>query len=89
MAEQVARNLKVRWMTSRIEFSNTDDEMERFFFQTSDENKYYIDLRGENRSSELVAISLVRDAFLHGKKVNIWYENRNGRRWTKAVNLWG
>ncbi len=89
MAEQVQKGEVVKWMTTRIEFSNTDQEMERFFFECQSDNKYYIDLRPANRSSELVAISLVRDAFLNGKKLSIWYEERNGRRWIKALNLWG
>ncbi|MEM7137336.1 MAG: hypothetical protein AAF500_12190 [Myxococcota bacterium] len=89
MAEEVQRNEKVKWMTTRIEFSNNDQEMERFFFMTRNDNKYYVDLRPANRSSELVAVSLVRDAFLNDKNLNIWFEERGGRRWVKALNLWG
>ncbi|MEM7433996.1 MAG: hypothetical protein AAF436_02510 [Myxococcota bacterium] len=89
MAEEVQRNEKVKWMTTRIEFSSTDQEMERFFFMTRNDNKYYVDLRPANRSSELVAVSLVRDAFLNDKNLNIWFEERGGRRWVKALNLWG
>jgi hypothetical protein len=88
MAEEVVRNQKVKWITVRIEETSSDLEMERFFFMTNDEIKYYIDLRPENRSSELVAVSLARDAFLHNKNLNIWYEARAGRRWVKALNLW-
>jgi hypothetical protein len=89
MPEQVQRNEKIKWMTTRVERTNNSDEMERFFFETQSGNKYYVDLRPANRSSELVAVSLARDAFVHGKKVNIWYETRNRRRWVKALNIWG
>lgn len=89
MAEEVERNQKVKWMTVRVERTSSDQEMERFFFMTDDETKYYIDLRPDNRSSELVAVSLARDAFLHNKNLNIWYETRAGLRWVKALNLWG
>jgi hypothetical protein len=89
MAEEVIRNQKVNQMTVRIERTTNDEEMERFFFATNDETKYYIDLRPANRSSELVAVSLARDAYLHNKNVNIWYETRAGLRWVKALNLWG
>jgi len=89
MSEESVKNLTVKWLTSRIEFGSTDDEMERFFFKASDDNTYYIDLRPSNRSSELVAITLIRDAFLHNKKLNIYFEKRNNRRWVKAINLWG
>lgn len=89
MAEQVIRDLQVNWITSRIEFTNSTQDMERFFFQASDGEQYYIDLNKTNVSSELVAISLVRDAYLHGKRLNLWWEVRDGRRWLKAVNLHG
>lgn len=89
MAEENITNQKIKWMTVRIERTANSDEMERFFFQTDDGDKYYIDLRPENRSSELVAVSLARDAYLHNKNLNIWYETRAGLRWVKALNLWG
>lgn len=89
MAEENVNNQKINWMTVRIERTASSDEMERFFFQTENGEKYYIDLRPGNRSSELVAISLVRDAYLHNKNVNIWYEIRSNLRWVKALNLWG
>lgn len=89
MAEESVKNLTISWMTSRIEFGSSDDEMERFFFKASDNKQYYIDMRSQNRSGELVAVTLVRDAFLHGKKVGIWFEVRNGKRWVKAINIWG
>lgn len=88
MTEEVIRNQKVKWMTIRIERTTNDEEMERFFFATNDDTQYYIDLRPANRSSELVAVSLARDAFLHGKNLNIWYETRAGLRWIKALNIW-
>lgn len=87
MTEQVTRNLSVRWMTSRIEFTNNTSDLERFFFEADDGEQYYIDLNKTNVSSELTAITLVRDAYLHGHKVNLWWESRQGRRWLKAVNL--
>ncbi len=89
MAERVQRNEKIKWITTRIERSDTDGELEWFFFETQAGNKYYIDLRPANRSTELVAVSLTRDAYIHGKYVNIWYETRSRRRWVKALNIWG
>jgi hypothetical protein len=89
MSEENIKNQKVKWITSRIEETTTDNQAKRFFFMTKDDKEYYIDLRPANRSSELVAISLVRDAFLHDKNINIWFETRAGRRWVKALNLWG
>lgn len=89
MAEEVINHQKIKWITIRIERTTNDEEMERFFFATNDETKYYIDLRPENRSSELVAVSLARDAYLQNKNVNIWYETRAGLRWVKAFNIWG
>lgn len=87
MAESVTRNLKVNWITSRIEFTDTTQDMERFFFEASDSNQYYIDLNKPNVASELAAISLIRDAFHHGYELNLWWEERQARRWLKAVNL--
>lgn len=87
MAENVTRNLKVNWITSRIEFTNTTQDMERFFFHASDDEQYYIDLDKPNVSSELAAISLIRDAFLQGLELNLWWEARQNRRFLKAVNL--
>ena len=88
MAEQVTRDLKVKWITSRIEFTTGTNDMERFFFEASDDNKYYIDLNKRNVSSELAAISLIKDAFLNDKKLNLWWDDRDlPRRWLKAVNL--
>ena len=86
--EQETRNVTVNWITSRIEYDPGTREMERVFFEASDTQKYYLNLETQNRSAELVAVSLLRDAFLHGKKLNIWWEERNGRRWVKAVNVW-
>jgi hypothetical protein len=85
--EQETRRVTVSWITSRIEQSSTAQEMERVFFQASDGERYYITLETQNRSAELVAVSLIRDAFLHGKTLNLWWEERSGRRWLKAVNL--
>jgi hypothetical protein len=87
MTEQVARNLDVKWITSRIEYTNNTNDLERLFFEASDGNQYYIDLNKTNVASEMAAISLIRDAFLHGKKVSIWWQDRAGRRWVKALNL--
>jgi hypothetical protein len=87
MAEEVVRNLSVKWITSRIEYAASTSDLERFFFESSDNNTYYIDLNKTNVASEIAAINLTRDAFLHGKKVNIWYEVRDSRRWVKALNL--
>lgn len=87
MAEQVIRDLKVTWITSRIEYTANTSDLERFFFMASDQMQYYIDLNKINVSSELAAISLIRDAFLHNKFLNLWWEERDGRRWLKAVNL--
>jgi hypothetical protein len=89
MAEQETRNLTVSWITSRIERDVSAREMERVFFEASDNQKYYISLETQNRSAELVAVSLIRDAFVHQKRLNVWWEERNGRRWLKAVNLFG
>jgi len=90
MAEQVIRDLKVKWITSRIEYTVGTNDMERFFFMASDDNKYYIDLNKANVASELAAISLIRDAYLHNKSVNLWWDDRDPpRRWLKAVNLHG
>jgi hypothetical protein len=89
MAEEVQKDRKIKWMTVRVERTSSSDEMERFFFMTKDDDeRYYVDLRPENRSSELVAVTLVRDAFLHDRKVSIWYEIRDGRRWVKALNVY-
>jgi hypothetical protein len=87
MAEQVTRDVKVAWITSRIEYTANTSDLERFFFKATDEQEYYIDLNKSNVSSELAAISLIRDAFLHDKLLNLWWEDRAGRRWLKAVNL--
>jgi hypothetical protein len=87
MTEQVTRNLSVRWITSRIEFSNNINDLERFFFEADDGEQYYIDLNKTNVSSELAAISLIRDAYLHSHKLNLWWETRSGRRMLKAVNM--
>jgi hypothetical protein len=87
MAETVTRDLRVSWITSRIEFDTNVNDLERFFFAASDDQQYYLDLNKTNVSSEMAAISLVRDAFLHAKKLNLWWEERDGRRWLKAVNL--
>ena len=87
MAENVTRDLKVSWITSRIEFTNTTADMERFFFRASDGEQYYIELDKPNVSSELAAISLIRDAFLQDLELNLWWEERQGRRFLKAVNL--
>lgn len=87
MAEEVIRDLKVNWITSRIEYDTGTDDLERFFFEASDGKSYYIDLNKTNVASEMAAIALIRDAFLQNKKVNIWYESRTGRRWIKALNL--
>lgn len=88
MPEQVTRNLKVKWITSRIEFTTSTNDMERFFFRDSDDNQYYIDLNKANVASELTAISLIRDAYLHNKSLNLWWDDRDPpRRWLKAVNL--
>ena len=87
MSEQVTRDLKVTWITSRIEYTTNTSDLERFFFMASDEKEYYIDLNKSNVTSELAAISLIRDAFLHAKFLNLWWEERAGRRWLKAVNL--
>ncbi|MFE7630053.1 hypothetical protein [Kocuria sp. NPDC057446] len=87
MAEEVIRDLSVRWITSRIEYAANTSDLERFFFEASDKNSYYIDLNKTNVASEIAAINLTRDAFLHNKKVNIWYEVRDNRRWVKALNL--
>lgn len=87
MAENVTRDLKVRWLTSRIEFTEGTSDLERFFFQASDGEQYYLDLNKPNVTSELAAISLVRDAFLHNRFLNLWWEDRANRRWLKAVNL--
>jgi len=90
MAEQVTRDLNVNWITSRIEYTNNANDMERFFFQASDDNNYYIDLKKPNVASELAAISLIRDAYLHNKQLNLWWDDRDPqRRWLKAVNLHG
>jgi hypothetical protein len=87
MAETVTRDLQVRWITSRIEYDTNTNDLERFFFQASDDHSYYLDLNKTNVSSEMAAIALIRDAFLHNKKVNLWWEERSGRRWIKALNL--
>lgn len=87
MAETVTRDLRVSWMTSRIEFDSNVNDLERFFFAASDDEQYYLDLNKTNVSSEMAAISLIRDAFLHSKKLNLWWEDRGGRRWLKAVNI--
>ncbi|HUE88780.1 MAG TPA: hypothetical protein VMO26_22105 [Vicinamibacterales bacterium] len=87
VAETVTRDLRVNWITSRIEFTNNTNDLERFFFEASDGNQFYIDLNKANVASEMAAISLIRDAFLHGKRLNLWWEERNNRRWLKAVNL--
>lgn len=87
MAENVTRDLKVSWITSRIEFTNTTTDMERFFFLASDGEQYYIDLDKPNVASELAAISLIRDAFLQDLELNLWWEARQNRRFLKAVNL--
>jgi hypothetical protein len=87
MAENVTRDLKVNWITSRIEFTNNTNDLERFFFEASDNQQYYIDLNKTNVASEMAAISLIRDAFLHGKALNLWWEAQSGRRMLKAVNL--
>ena len=87
MAEQETRDLTVSWITSRIERDVSAREMERVFFEASDQQKYYISLETQNRSAELVAVSLIRDAFLHKKRLNIWWEERDDRRWLKAINL--
>jgi hypothetical protein len=89
MAEQETRNVTVSWITSRIERDVSTREMERVFFETSDNQRYYISLETQNRSAELVAVSLIRDAFVHRQHLNIWWEERDGRRWLKAVNLHG
>jgi len=89
MAEQITRDLTVTWITSRIEFTNNTNDMERFFMQMSDSEKYYIDLNKEHLASEMAAISLIKDAFLHDRKLNLFWESRDGRRWLKAVNLHG
>lgn len=88
MSETKSSGITVQWISSRIEFTSTDDEMERVFFKGSDNNKYYFNLDVGNRSSELVAISLVKDAFLYERSLNIWWESRNNRRWIKAVNIY-
>ena len=88
MAEQSVKDKRVSWLTARVEASDTSTEMERFFFATDDNLRYYIDLRPANRSTELVAVSLVRDAYLHNKRIQIWYEDRAGRRWVKALNVY-
>lgn len=87
MAEQETRNLAVSWITTRIERDVSAREMERVFFEASDDQKYYISLETQNRTAELVAVSLIRDAFLHDKRLNIWWEERDGRRWLKAINV--
>ncbi|GAA1759418.1 hypothetical protein GCM10009712_05060 [Pseudarthrobacter sulfonivorans] len=87
MPEVVIRDLNVRWITSRIEYDTDTNDLERFFFEASDGQSYYIDLNKENVASEMAAVALARDAFLHNKMVNIWYEQRGGRRWIKALNL--
>lgn len=87
MAEQVTRDLRATWITSRIEYTANTSDLERFFFMASDDNQYYIDLNKSNVASELAAISLIRDAFLHNKLLNLWWEEREGKRWLKAVNL--
>lgn len=89
MAEQKSEAVRVKWITARVEYTSTTGEMERVFFEGSDNEKYYLELRHQNRSTELVAISLIRDAFIHGKKLNLFWELRNNRRWLKAVNIWG
>jgi hypothetical protein len=61
--------------------------MERFFFEASDGQQYYIDLDKPNVASELAAVSLIRDAFQHGFELNLWWEERQNRRFLKAVNL--
>jgi hypothetical protein len=87
MAEEVTRDLRVQWLTSRIEYDTNTRDLERFFFEASDDRTYYLDLNKENVASEMAAISLIRDAVLHGKRLNVWYEERDGRRWAKAINL--
>lgn len=87
MPEEVSRDIKVKWITSRIEFTDTTGDMERFFFAGSDDRQYYVDLNKTNVSSELAAISLIRDAFLQDLKLNLWWEERQNRRFLKAVNL--
>jgi hypothetical protein len=89
MPEQKSTGVKVKWITARVEETNTAGQMERVFFEGSDNETYYLELRAENRATELVAISLIRDAFIHGKKLNLFWERRNERRWLKAVNIWG
>ena len=89
MAEQETRNVTVTWITSRVERDVGAGEMERVFFEASDGQKYYLNLDTQNRSAELVAVSLIRDAFLHGKRLTVWWEERDSRRWLKAVNLFG
>jgi hypothetical protein len=39
MADTVTRNLRVNWTTSRIEFANNTNDLERFFFEVSDGNQ--------------------------------------------------
>lgn len=87
MAERVTRNLKVTWITSRIEYTSNTSDLERFFFMASDKKEYYINLNKTNVASEMAAISLIRDAFLQNKILNLWWEGRGGKRWIKAVNL--
>ena len=65
MAETVTRDLRVSWITSRIEF----------------------DLNKTNVSSEMAAISWSGTRSCTPKKLNLWWEERDGRRWLKAVNL--
>lgn len=86
--EQVTRNLKIKWITSRIEYTNNTDDLERVFFEADDDNQYYMSLNKPNLASEQAAIQLIRDAFIHDKHVNLWWEERDGRRWLKAVNIW-
>ena len=88
MAEEKSTGVMVKWITARVEFTSSAGQMERVFFKGSDNAQYYLELRAENRSTELVAISLIRDAFIHGKKLNLYWERRNNRRWLKAVNIW-
>lgn len=88
MVHENEHKLKVKWITVCIEELSEDRELEQFLFGTDSGNRYFIDLRPENRSSELVAVSLVRDAFLHQKELNITYETRAGRRWVKQLNIY-
>ena len=53
-------------------------------------SNYYIDPKKPYVASELAAISLIRDAYLHNKLLNLWWDDRDPqRRWLKAVDLHG